>query len=409
MSRSTPDEGLFVEHRLRQKSMSMQNASARITAVKFQLRTNAEQIRKDISNAISHQLSCVRAREQELLSQLESAVAQKEQLLAEQQEHINQAIGACQQSLECLLRDKSGTTNVQDILFRLNAIDLRPRDNSHLTFEFDPSSVRRAVSDFGQIVTNNRVRMTESLPLDVEEYEEDASMAHKSVLRLVTSVQDVPRNRIPPMNQSVTNWLCHNKPLEDEEYEFVRQRSSSVTSSSVDVLNKSEPPDFGAHFDKINNSSSSQWLRVESRKDSAQTAEGPKQWSYKLEDFLPNKSLPANFQSRPMPALTAWLHNVQIGTQADVPANERKRTASVDERSEDVAHEFADVISSIANSDCIKWLPKISKAQEHSCASDNSDKGTEWNSTLDKIRKSGEEEWLAPSSRNFRHQKNVDP
>ena len=96
-------------------------------------------MRKDISTAVSHQLACLRAREQELLTQLENVVRTKEQLLTEQQEQINQAIGAslpfkalkpssilgaCKQGLECIALNKTNPSNVQEMLFRYSLIVL---------------------------------------------------------------------------------------------------------------------------------------------------------------------------------------------------------------------------------------------------------------------------------------------
>jgi len=49
--------------------------------------------RRDIIDATDHQLSCVRAREHELILNLENALSLKDHKLCEQQEHLHQAIG----------------------------------------------------------------------------------------------------------------------------------------------------------------------------------------------------------------------------------------------------------------------------------------------------------------------------
>uniref|UniRef100_A0A915DG02 Uncharacterized protein n=1 Tax=Ditylenchus dipsaci TaxID=166011 RepID=A0A915DG02_9BILA len=89
---NTNMNGNNFEHCLRQKLTSMENSIARIYSIKSQLRNSADQTRKDISNAIDHQLQCIRAREQELLFNLEDIMAKKELMLCEQQEKLNQAI-----------------------------------------------------------------------------------------------------------------------------------------------------------------------------------------------------------------------------------------------------------------------------------------------------------------------------
>ena len=58
----------------------------------------------------------MRAREQLLLNILENVLESKERVLCEQQEQLNQAIGACQQSLESSPRGANDVNT--NMLFR---------------------------------------------------------------------------------------------------------------------------------------------------------------------------------------------------------------------------------------------------------------------------------------------------
>uniref|UniRef100_A0A914XS09 Uncharacterized protein n=1 Tax=Panagrolaimus superbus TaxID=310955 RepID=A0A914XS09_9BILA len=188
---------------IRQKLMVMESAVAQVTSVKNQLKINAEIARKEISNAIGHQLSLVRAREQLLLNFLENVVESKERVLCEQQEQLNQAIGACQQSLECTIR---GTNDANaNMLFRISALDLRPRTNSHLVFQCDSSDMRRAMCNFGQVISDPSIKdRSDCLALEAEEYEDHVNLAHKSVLRMHRGNTPLASEPLPA---SISEWL----------------------------------------------------------------------------------------------------------------------------------------------------------------------------------------------------------
>lgn len=112
--------------------MVMECAVNQLSSIKAQLRTNAEivgfqifyeikfffQVRKEIATAIGYQLSLVRAREQFLMRNLETILDSKERILCEQQEQLNQAIGACQQSMENAIRENHENPILPGLLFR---------------------------------------------------------------------------------------------------------------------------------------------------------------------------------------------------------------------------------------------------------------------------------------------------
>uniref|UniRef100_A0AC35EQZ6 Uncharacterized protein n=1 Tax=Panagrolaimus sp. PS1159 TaxID=55785 RepID=A0AC35EQZ6_9BILA len=221
---------------IRQKLMVMESAVAQVTSVKNQLKINAEIARKEISNAIGHQLSLVRAREQLLLNFLENVVESKERVLCEQQEQLNQAIGACQQSLECTIRGPNDANS--NMLFRISALDLRPRTNSHLVFQCDPSDMRRAMCNFGQVISDPSIKdRSDCLALEAEEYEDNVNLAHKSVLRMHRGNSPLASDPLPP---SISEWLYQARRNScNEGLEIPRNRLYS-TNSSIEVISKSE-------------------------------------------------------------------------------------------------------------------------------------------------------------------------
>uniref|UniRef100_A0A1I7XUA6 COS domain-containing protein n=1 Tax=Heterorhabditis bacteriophora TaxID=37862 RepID=A0A1I7XUA6_HETBA len=185
-------QGRSLEHGLAQKLMMMENAAARIASVKAHLKSNADQVKKEIGDVISQQLSLIRAREQELLSELDAVFSYKENTLSRQQQQLHQKIGSCQQALESV-RKGDRPANAVDVLLRISHIDMSPRENSRLAFESDSIELRATLATFGIIHTIfeqgsgpmvDESRPGESLPLEMEDYDDDFAMAHKSVMRL---------------------------------------------------------------------------------------------------------------------------------------------------------------------------------------------------------------------------------
>jgi len=379
-----------LEHCLRQKLTSMENSIARIYSIKSFLRNSAEQTRKDISSAIDHQLQCVRAREQELLFNLEHIMAKKEQKLCEQQEQLNQAIGACQQSLECVLRNNAiDTVNVQNMLLRMNAIDLRPKETPNILFEFDPSDLRRDISIFGRIIAEDRPKTLESaLPLDVEHYEDDALLSHKSVLRLhpTSNTNFLSPDRAPtpkeqpqqltPFSESINFWLSQMKPPAttmdcEEEFEFIRDRitSMSQSGSSFEVVNnnnstpsseniplKTKPEEiFNIHFSEINRRPNDFWLK---RKLYDESKKQSKMVSKFQQNEIRNRCAANAKSPLVLPDLSKLMRDVKLESNSPeeepkTNSNKRKRTLEEQQAS---GFDFEKVIKSIQQSSDEHWL-----------------------------------------------------
>lgn len=239
---------LNLEYSLRQKLTHVSNAAARVSSEKMQLRISAEQTRKDICNAINHQLSCIRAREQELILSLKKIIAEKERKLCEQQEELNKAISACQQNLESILLEDATVdlVNVMKMLFKLNTIDLRPKETLEICFEFDPSNLRQDIATFGKITTVDHQSKiaAESLPLDVEHYENGGLLSHKSVLQLASNCEPSTvgiKDIKPTMSDSIIQWLSQTSTPESEcDFEITGKEITSLSDSSIEIIGNKE-------------------------------------------------------------------------------------------------------------------------------------------------------------------------
>ncbi|KAI6222459.1 hypothetical protein M3Y99_01492900 [Aphelenchoides fujianensis] len=255
-----------LESRLKNRLMYMENASARLTSLKSELRKNADLARRDIATAAGHQICCIRAREQQLLGQLGTMVDAKEQKLSKQQENLSKAIGACQRSLE-LLQTRNDVHQANDILMKYNAVPMRPRENPHVVFECDPTECRRAISRLGAVLVDEKVKTYDSLPSDGEQAE-DAALAQKSVTQLHWRPAALKRNTTEVTMLEETDEARDS--INDDDFELVHDggtfsasdssRESSFSSSSA--VEPMETPDEPTHYIlKVLNSSNSDWLR----------------------------------------------------------------------------------------------------------------------------------------------------
>ncbi|CAD5220032.1 unnamed protein product [Bursaphelenchus okinawaensis] len=261
----------IVEQRLSQKLMLLENGVARIASMKAELRANAEKVRRDVAAAVKHQISCLRAREQELLSQLDQIVAAREESFSEQQDVISKAIGACQNSFETI---KTGGCEslemVEKMLIRLNALSLKPKGNPSLAFEFDPSESRLVSATFGNIFTDVHQQL-ESLPMDMEIYEDDF-LSHKTVMRL-------PAERD----------LAQSTISEDSNCSF-----EIISPEATD-----KSPIVGTHIDEIVKSDNCQWLREDCQTPIANNTAVSEQMSChsaSLDDFRPSPRVANKFK-----------------------------------------------------------------------------------------------------------------
>ncbi|KIH60109.1 hypothetical protein ANCDUO_09645 [Ancylostoma duodenale] len=167
---------------------------------------------------MSQQMLLVRAREQELLDEIDVIMNHKERTLEHQQQTLYRNIWECKQALE-KVREGGSTTGAAEVLFRIGHVEVASRESAYVSFESDAIGLRSRLMSFGTIRTSsrhddiNRVLFNtreptpgESLPMEMEEYDDDALMAHKSVLRMrsnPSSSTNMSRQQV----ESVRRWL----------------------------------------------------------------------------------------------------------------------------------------------------------------------------------------------------------
>ncbi|KHJ99330.1 hypothetical protein OESDEN_00671 [Oesophagostomum dentatum] len=211
-----------LEHGLAQKLMIMENAAARIATLRAQLRANVDQARKEVRAVMSQQMLLIRAREQELLDELDVIMNHKDGKLELQQQSLYKSIcmllvfislrfGECKQALEKVRDGGSSTSGAVDVLTRIGHVELSSRETAHVSFESDAIELRSKLLSFGAIRTSsrhddaNKSTPGESLPMEMEEYD-DALMAHKSVLRMKSN-PSTSSNMSRQQVESVRKWL----------------------------------------------------------------------------------------------------------------------------------------------------------------------------------------------------------
>lgn len=127
----------------------------------------------------------------------------------------------------------------------MNVMDLRPRTNAHLIFQCDPSDMRRAIYNFGQIISDPNVKeSSESFPLDFDDFEDGVSLAHKSVHKMPRISNAFSETASEPPSNSLNDWLSGLKPSkadsDPEGFEMIRNRLNSEDASSIEVISKAD-------------------------------------------------------------------------------------------------------------------------------------------------------------------------
>ncbi|VDM68421.1 unnamed protein product [Strongylus vulgaris] len=159
---------------------------------------------------MSQQMLLLRAREQELLDELDVIMNHKESKLELQQQSLYRNIWECKQALE-KIRGEGASIDAMQVFSRVGHIELSSRESAHVSFESDAIGLRSKLLSFGTIRTSSRHDHPnqsipgESLPMEIEEYD-DALMAHKSVLRM-RSNPSTSSNMSRQQVESVRKWL----------------------------------------------------------------------------------------------------------------------------------------------------------------------------------------------------------
>ncbi|CAI4223540.1 unnamed protein product [Auanema sp. JU1783] len=242
-----------VEAELSQKHNIFMNTSACISSAKAALRENAASTRREISETFSQLMNMIRTREQELLDEVDKVVRTKETKLAEQQQRVYHGILLCDKILEVVKsRPSEAIQNHDAIMMRLNSIDHTIKDAGMVAFEKDILTFRCAIYTFGfiqDIICNvQSVPSGESLPREIEDYEDDIGMSHKSVFRYAPNrerkVFSAPATTVQQWLTSIPSGAALDADVSTlvAEFEILKANSPTIEidqseTSSFDVLN----------------------------------------------------------------------------------------------------------------------------------------------------------------------------
>ncbi|RCN30546.1 hypothetical protein ANCCAN_23677 [Ancylostoma caninum] len=342
-------EGQSLEHGLAQKLMIMENAAARVATLRAQLRTNIDQARKEVRAVMSQQMLLVRAREQELLDEIDVIMNHKERTLEHQQQTLYRNIWECKQELE-KVREGGSTTGAAEVLFRIGHVEVASRESAYVSFESDAIGLRSRLMSFGTIRTSsrhddvNRPTPGESLPMEMEEYDDDALMAHKSVLRMrsnPSSSSNMSRQQV----ESVRRWL---KKIPSGPGAL--DADVSTIMAEFDVIKNSTPE---AEAESSDSASSFDLVAQDSGTPAAPTTPA-------------ENILSAEFINTLQQPLSSWLmrimpkerQKVQVDTSVKDVVEEPLRPMKRPHSCGDIRRHYAfqDVISNIRNSSNDTWI-----------------------------------------------------
>lgn len=157
-------------------------------------------------------------------------------------------------------------------------MDLRPHTNSHLLFKCDPSDMRRAVYNFGQVISDPSFKdRTDCCLMNIEDYEDGASLAHKSVHRLhrnSNAFSEFSADSIPtPISEWLQSLNINKTDNESDDFEIIRNRFNSESASSIEVVPKSDTDKETQHELEILQLPMDQWLSNKSNSRSNQLSQ----------------------------------------------------------------------------------------------------------------------------------------
>uniref|UniRef100_A0A7I4YUB6 GTD-binding domain-containing protein n=1 Tax=Haemonchus contortus TaxID=6289 RepID=A0A7I4YUB6_HAECO len=343
-------EDRSLEHGLAQKLMVMENAAARVATVRAQLRTNVDQARKEIRAVMSQQMLLIRAREQELLDELDVIMNCRERSLESQQQSLYRNIWECKQALEKLRETGSSSTRAADVLASLGHVEMSARESAHVSFESDALGLRSTLLSFGTIRTSSKhdslTKSTpgESLPMELEEYDDDHVMAHKSVFHS-------------------SSTRANSSSMSKEQVDSVRKWLKKIPSGSAAL--EADMSAIMAEFDVVKTSSS-----PEAEVESSDTASSfdliahdatPARTSA---DTAVQKVLSAEFLNTLQQPLSSWLmrlipnESLKVESEPTIVTPEPSRTMKRPHSCSDVKrhYEFEDVIDRVRASSNDSWV-----------------------------------------------------
>ena len=231
---------------------NLEDSIEEICSVNSQLKNNVAQIRKEISQSVNYQKACIRARKRELLLKLENMAIQKEQKLFEQQEKVNQSIGAVKEILGCANINENEKILLH-MISKISQLNLSVEETPHLFFECNSNNFQKNVSEFGRLVNNPNCK-TENV--SKTNNCESPNSFKASFVDEAEEEEFFARNRT---QSSTSEFEIINRP---EECPSTNTFSISAPQSQQTQIDSVENGFFKEHFTKINNLPTKFWLNT---------------------------------------------------------------------------------------------------------------------------------------------------
>lgn len=200
-----------------EKVASLQEVIKKLQMTKKFLHLNAVEVKASIHSNISRLLESMRNREVFLLHQVDVILEAKEERLRGQEDQLNQAIGRLSNCLSLLDGGTSLSTELNDILSRIDSHGKHPVESPHICFRADMPGLRQAVHEFGRVDSKGlpleafaspHVRSS-SLPKPFEDYEDDE---HHVFYKTVHEIHEKKHGKsiifnIPKLSTNIPSWV----------------------------------------------------------------------------------------------------------------------------------------------------------------------------------------------------------
>jgi len=162
----------LLDKRVRQRIAQLETTVARCASVSAQLIDNAQLVHDEVRACFAHQQQCLRAREQQLLTQLDTMVAVKSDILRDQREQLQEALDMCKESAD------APCAQLERVLRAAAAVGVHPCESPLINFEADTMPLRRLLHSFGTLVNARPMKTCESLPAELEDYEDEETSSN---------------------------------------------------------------------------------------------------------------------------------------------------------------------------------------------------------------------------------------
>ncbi|MBN3295766.1 NCOA4 protein, partial [Amia calva] len=140
----------------------LETAIAGVTSAEQQLRENSREVKSQLHSCISRHLEFLRSREVWLLEQIEIVQHLKEEALQQQLQQLHWLLGQFNILIHQLENSNSNdlANQITCCLEKLSSLNLTPEETPEMSFQADVRSLRKAITSFGTIATQEIEHMT---------------------------------------------------------------------------------------------------------------------------------------------------------------------------------------------------------------------------------------------------------